>query len=116
MTEENKPELFPGDRKEYPVFTGLLLYFPHACAAVARCSYVMNQQHNPGEPVHWDKSKSIGTGDQTVRHLMDSAYGTPPNVVDGKEVEHAANHAWRAFEYLERLILAKHETRAEKPG
>src|SRR5690348_6897944 len=25
------PEMFPGDRKEWPVFTGLLMYFPDAC-------------------------------------------------------------------------------------
>lgn len=102
-------DLFPGNRKEFPVFTGLLMYFPNACAAVARCSYLMNQQHNPGEPMHWAKEKSIGTGDETVRHLMDSAAGTPPQVVEingtPHTVEHAANHAWRALEYLERLIL-----------
>lgn len=102
-----EPQLFPGNRKEYPVFTGLLMYFPNACAAVARCSLVMNEQHNPGEPPHWDKSKSIGTGDETIRHLMDSAYGVPPQVVGGHEVDHAANHAWRAMEYLERLILKR---------
>lgn len=103
-SQKATPCLFPGNRKEYPVFTGLLMYFPNACAAVARCSYFANEQHNPGEPMHWNKSKSIGTGDETVRHLMDAAHGTPAGA-DG--IEHAANHAWRAMEYLERLILAR---------
>lgn len=98
-------ELFPGNRKDYPIFTGLLMYFPNACAAVAHCSLVMNEQHNPGQPMHWAKDKSIGTGDEAVRHLMDAAHGTPPQVVAGREVEHAANAAWRQMEFLERLIL-----------
>lgn len=101
--QNDSADLFPGNRKDYPVFTGLLMYFPHACAEVAKCSLRMNEQHNPGEPMHWDKSKSIGTGDETVRHLMDSAHGTPPQ----GDVDHAANHAWRALEYLERLILSR---------
>jgi len=77
------------ERKEYAVFTALLNYFPHACAAVAHHSYLSNEQHNPGEPIHWAKEKSIGNGDQIVRHLMDG------------ELEAMA---WRALELLERKL------------
>lgn len=83
---------FPTESKArltYPVFSGLLNYFPNACAAVAHHSFLSNEQHNPGEPMHWSKDKSIGTGDQIVRHLMEGDYEAC---------------AWRALELLERKI------------
>lgn len=92
--------LFPGDRKEYPVFTGAVGYFPNAIAAVANCSKVANDQHNPGEPMHWAFEKSVGEGDQLLRHLMQS--GT----FDTDGIRHSAKLAWRALELLEREILA----------
>lgn len=96
------PTFFPGDRKAYPVFTGLLMYFPDACAAVANCSHVANEQHNPGEPVHWDRSKSIGEGNEVLRHLMDGTRSP----VDNDKVLHYAKAAWRMFELLQRQIEA----------
>jgi hypothetical protein len=84
--------IFPDDSAErltYPVKTGLLDYFPRACAAVAHHSYVANDQHNPGEPMHWAKEKSVGTGDQIVRHVMEG------------DLEACA---WRALELLERKL------------
>ena len=45
-------------RKQTPVFSGVLKYFPDAIKAVARCSFVGNDQHNPNKPLHWDRSKS----------------------------------------------------------
>ena len=92
QSAEREAGVFPTDSKarlQYPVFTGLLDYFPNACAAVAHHSFVGNEQHNPGEPMHWAKEKSIGTGDQIVRHLIDG------------ELEACA---WRALELLERKL------------
>ena len=82
-------------RKEWPVTTGCLDYFPNALLAVARCSKIGNDQHNPGEPLHWDKAKSGDHADCLVRHLMDR--GT----VDGDGVPHTAKVAWRALALLE---------------
>ena len=45
-------------RKDYPITTGCIHYFPDALKAVARCSKIGNDQHNPGEPLHWAKDKS----------------------------------------------------------
>lgn len=97
---ENAQDLFPGDRSDYPVFSGLLMYFPHACAYVAKVSKIANEQHNPGEPMHWAKEKSIGGGDQIVRHAMEA--GTR----DKDGTRHSGKAAWRAMEKLEREILA----------
>ena len=48
----------PVNRKEYPLYSGLLKYFPDALMEVANCSYKGNEQHNPGTALHWDRSKS----------------------------------------------------------
>ncbi len=102
-TTPKPPEstLFPGPRKEYPVLTAALMYFPHAFAELARCSYLANEQHNPGEPVHWDYTKSVGDGNELLRHLMD-ALG--PNPIDAEGVHHDVKVLWRAAELVERRI------------
>ena len=95
MSTDTKIETVPvfpesaNARLDYPVFSGLLAYFPHACAAVAAHSKRSNEQHNPGEPMHWAREKSIGTGDQIVRHLIEG------------DLEAMA---WRALELLERKL------------
>lgn len=97
---QTSDDMFPDNRKAYPVYTGLLRYFPDACAAVANCSHVANEQHNPGEPLHWARGKSIGQGDELLRHLMQA--GT----LDADGVRHSAKVAWRALELLQREIEA----------
>ena len=58
-------------RKSFPMKRGLLDYFPRALAAVARVSFLGNEQHHPGEPLHWDKTKSTDHEDCIIRHLME---------------------------------------------
>ncbi len=41
------------ERKEIPIFSGVMNYFPLALAAVARHSKRGNDKHNPGQPLHW---------------------------------------------------------------
>jgi hypothetical protein len=45
-------------RKSVPIYSGVIKYFPNALAAVAELSRIGNDQHNPGKPLHWDRSKS----------------------------------------------------------
>jgi hypothetical protein len=82
-------------RKNLPVCTGVLDYFPLAIAAVANCSRVGNDQHNPGEPLHWSREKSADHADCIVRHLMERGK------VDSDGVPHSAKAAWRALALLE---------------
>jgi hypothetical protein len=86
------------DRKRRPVFSGVLKYFPDAILAVAECSLLGNEQHHPGTPLHWDKTKSTDEGDALVRHLMQA--GT----TDFDGVRHSAKVAWRALALLQREI------------
>lgn len=58
-------------RKTIPLSAGLLAYFPAALAGVARISHLGNQKHNPGQPLHHARGKSMDHSDCVVRHLMD---------------------------------------------
>src|SRR4051794_30652788 len=46
-------------RKTFPMCEGLLDYFPDACAEVAKVSFLGNAKHNPGEPMHHARGKSM---------------------------------------------------------
>lgn len=96
--------LLPDDaseRKKYPMFTGLLAYFPDALAEVSRVSWQGNEQHNPGQPLHWARKKSTDEPDTLVRHLVQS--GTRDK--DGQR--HTAKVAWRALAMLQKEIEAE---------
>ncbi len=82
-------------RKLTPIYSGVLKYFPKALAEVARVSYVGNEQHNPGEPLHWAREKSTDQHDCIVRHLLEA--GT----LDTDGQRHSAKVAWRALAALE---------------
>ena len=88
----------PSERKTYPLFTGLLRYFPDALMEVSHLSYVANEQHNPGTPMHWDRSKSTDEADALMRHLLES--GT----VDTDGILHSTKVAWRALALLQKEI------------
>lgn len=85
-------------RKDTPIFSGVLQYFPKALAEVARVSKVGNDQHNPGKPLHWDRSKSGDELDALTRHLVDA--GT----MDTDGTRHSAKVAWRALANLEKEL------------
>lgn len=93
--EKLLPQLTHKDRKERPMFEGLLRYFPDALMEVAHVSYVGNRQHNGDQPLHWDKSKSTDHADCIVRHLIDS--GT----LDDDGMRHSAKTAWRSLALLQ---------------
>jgi len=95
MTED------PKARKQVPIATGVLDYFPDALAAVAECSRAGNEQHNPGKPLHWDRSKSTDESDALIRHFLER--GT----VDTDGMRHSAKVAWRALALLQKEIEAE---------
>ncbi|HLB49834.1 MAG TPA: dATP/dGTP diphosphohydrolase domain-containing protein [Anaerolineales bacterium] len=82
-------------RKALPVVTGVLDYFPDAIAAVAEVSVLGNQQHNPGQPLHWAKEKSTDHADCIGRHL------TERGTRDADGSRHSAKLAWRALALLQ---------------
>lgn len=98
------------ERKQHPIYSGLLRYFPRACAAVANCSWVGNEQHNPSEPLHWAREKSADHHDCAIRHLMEAGS------VDDDGVRHIVKAAWRTFAAAElELEAAASENPTGKP-
>lgn len=92
---------FPQDskaRKDLPIYSGVLKYFPDALLAVAEVSRIGNEQHNPGQPLHWAKGKSTDHLDSMIRHTLEA--GTLD--VDGGR--HSAKIAWRALANLQTEI------------
>jgi hypothetical protein len=85
-------------RKIVPIYSGFVNYFPLAMAEVARLSRDGNEQHNPGSPLHWDRSKSGDELDALMRHLVES--GTRDT--DGHW--HDTKVAWRAMANLQKLL------------
>jgi hypothetical protein len=85
-------------RKAVPVYSGFVRYFPRAIAAVAELSRIGNDQHNPGEPLHWAREKSGDELDAATRHLIDA--GT----TDTDGVRHSTKLAWRAMANLEKEL------------
>lgn len=83
------------ERKDIPIATGCLDYFPDALAAVAALSKIGNDKHNPGEPLHWARGKSNDHPDCLIRHFMER--GT----VDTSGVRHSTQMAWRALAILQ---------------
>lgn len=58
-------------RKDIPVYGGFLQYFPAAIAGAARHSKRGNDKHNPGEPLHHARGKSMDHEECISRHLLD---------------------------------------------
>ena len=79
----------PDTRKLFPVYSGVIKYFPNAIAAVSQLSRKGNKQHNPGKPLHWDRSKSGDELDALLRHIIEEDWTAV---------------AWRALANLEKQI------------
>ncbi len=92
MQKNNMKKILPDNpeaRKAIPIFSGFVKYFPNAIAAVAKHSFIGQQQHHPDKPLHWDKSKSQDELDALMRHIIEE---------DWEAV------AWRAMANLERKL------------
>jgi hypothetical protein len=87
-------------RKNLPLATGLLDYFPDALILVAAVSKIGSEQHNPGKPLFWDRTKSTDEADCLLRHFIDR--GT----FDTDGVRHSAKVAWRALALLQKELEA----------
>lgn len=103
MTNDKK------QRKETPMATGLLDYFPDALAEVANVSFVGNAQHNPGQPMHWAREKSQDHADCIIRHLAERGK------FDTDGLSHSGKVVWRALANLQLEIEARcaHRTATE---
>lgn len=106
----NEKGLIPKDdqeRKDAPMFRGLLAYFPMALFAVARHSLESDRKHNPDNPYapQWSRGKSADHKDCIIRHLVDTQ--------DPSEEEyHLRAIAWRGLAMLQEY----YEEQGHTPG
>lgn len=101
------------ERKALPLWTGVVMYFPDALLAVAAVSKAGNDQHNPGEPLHWQRDKSTDQMNTATRHMLDHALG---NRKDEDGTYHLAKAAWRLLAALQLAIEADQPQEAIGPG
>ena len=88
-------------RKDTPVYSGVLKYFPDALKEVSRVSKAGSDQHHKGQELHWDRNKSTDELDALTRHLIDHAKG---EVFDTDGQRHLAKCAWRALAMLQKEL------------
>ncbi len=101
-------------RKNLPIFRGPILYFPDALLALAAVCKAGNDQHNPGEPMHWAREKSTEQMDTALRHMMDHGMGV---TVDTDGQWHLAKAAWRILAELQLTIeVAQGKIARDKNG
>lgn len=91
------------ERKKYPIISGCLDYFPDALAEVSHISYLGNEKHNPGQPLHWARGKSGDHDDCVGRHLTERGTLEPDT-----NAEVYAQVAWRALAALQEYLEKKH--------
>ena len=91
-------EMVKQERKQMPVYSGVLKYFPDAIREVAKVSWAGNEQHHPDKPLHWDRAKSSDELDALARHLIEA--GT----IDTDGIRHSAKICWRSLSNLQKEL------------
>ena len=99
----------PKARKTFPIASGFLDYFPDAVCAIANLSHVGNEQHNPGQPLHWARGKSGDEADTAMRHFLQR--GTR----DKDGVRHTVKACWRMLAVLQKELEAEQAEEAARP-
>ena len=95
-------------RKDTPVFSGVLKYFPDAINELARCSFSGQHQHAPNEPLKWHRNLSGDELDALSRHLLQA--GT----MDSDGVRHSTKVLWRAAANLQKELESAGEATLSK--
>lgn len=95
-------------RKQIPMFSGCIKYFPAAIAGVAKISKAGNDKHNPGQELHHDRNKSLDHADCIIRHLTDvadliAALERGENTNPEQILAEVSSLAWRALAYSQTL-------------
>ncbi len=92
-------------RKQYPLASGVLDYFADALVAISHVSWRGNEQHNPGQPLHWARNKSADQADTIIRHFLQRGS------LDSDGIRHSAKMAWRALALLQLEIEVEQQQR-----
>lgn len=96
------------ERKKWQLWTFLTQYFPDAFLAVVDVAIKGNEQHNPGEPLHWAREKSTDQLNTAMRHAWDHSTGVTK---DSDNCYHLAKAIWRLSAELQLHIEKENEQR-----
>lgn len=88
----------PKLRKALQLYTFMFGYFPDAWLAVVDVARAGNEQHNPGEPLHWAREKSTDQMNAAFNHVFDYGLGEK---VDTDDCYHLAKAIWRLMAQLQ---------------
>ena len=102
----------PALRKKLQLFTYMFGYFPDAWLAEVDVARTGNEQHNPGEPLHWARDKSTDQMNAAFNHLFDYGEGQKKDT-DG--CWHLAKAIWRLKAQLQLDIEAEKEVPVVQP-
>lgn len=92
------------ERKRYQAWTFLTEYFPDSFLAVVEVAIAGNEQHNPGQPLHWARGKSKDQLNSGFKHLFEYGRGVKKDT-DGQY--HLAKAIWRLSAQLQLDIEAE---------
>lgn len=96
-------------RKRLKMWTYLMEYFPDAFMAEVEVAVQGNEQHNPGQPLHWAREKSKDQLNTAFRHMFDYGSGVKKDT-DGQW--HLAKAIWRLKAQLQLDIEAERNERS----
>lgn len=86
------------ERKRLALYTFMFEYFPDAWLEVVKVAAAGNDQHNPGQPMHWAREKSKDQMNTAFRHIFDYGTGTK---IDTDGMPHLAKAVWRLMAQLQ---------------
>ena len=96
------------ERKSYPMYSGLIAYFPAALAGVSKISYEGNKKHNGDSPLQHSRWMSMDHPDCVVRHLHDTyellaAFSRGEDIDSQKILTEVSCLAWRTLAMSQEL-------------
>jgi hypothetical protein len=91
------------ERKRLQIWTYQFDYFPDAFLAELGVAIAGNEQHNPGQPLHWAREKSTDHLNTAARHQWDHGRGV---IKDTDGQYHLAKAIWRLKAALQLQIEA----------
>lgn len=100
-------------KEDWPLWDFMFGYFPKAWLKVVEVAVQGNKQHNPGEPLHWARGKSMDQLNTAFRHLFDYGTGTK---VDSDGVPHLAKAIWRLMAQLQLDVEEEEHERRQGHG
>lgn len=111
FTEDDKTR-----KGKWPVWDYMFKYFPLAFLEEVRVAVLGNEQHNPGQPLHWAREKSTDQLNTAFRHQFDYAEAKARGVVVPRDKDGKAQLAQAIWRLKAQLQLDLEEEARQQSG